>query len=103
MPAQPSQSGIEERFADVNGTTLHYLAAGQGEPIILLHGYAETSHMWHPLIPELARTRTVNAPDLRGAGRSAKPADGYDKKTIAQDIHALASSLGHRRIRLVGH
>ena len=66
--------GIDSRFADVNGVKLHYLAAGTGEPIILLHGYAQTSHMWRPLIAELAKTHTVIAPDLRGFGQSAKPA-----------------------------
>jgi pimeloyl-ACP methyl ester carboxylesterase len=93
----------ESRFADVNGTRIHYLAAGRGEPIILLHGYAQNSHMWRPLIRELAVTNTVIAPDLRGFGRSAKPESGYDKKTMAQDIRALAASLGHRRVRLAGH
>ena len=66
---------IDSRFADVNGTRLHYLIAGQGAPVLLLHGYAQTSHMWRPLIPELARTHTVIAPDLRGFGASAKPDD----------------------------
>ena len=71
---------IDSRFAEVNGTKLHYLVAGQGEPVLLLHGYAQTSHMWRPLIAELARTHTVIAPDLRGFGQSAKPDSGYDKK-----------------------
>ncbi len=93
----------ESRFARVNGTRVHYLAAGKGEPIILLHGYAQTSHMWLPLIAELARTNAVVAPDLRGFGQSAKPAGGYDKKTMAQDIQALAASLGHKRVRIAGH
>ena len=102
--AQP-QTSVESRFTDVAGVTLHYLAAGvgTGEPIILLHGYAETSHMWRPLMAELGKTRTVIAPDLRGAGQSAKPQTGYDKKSMAQDIHALAASLGYGRIRIVGH
>lgn len=100
--AQP-QSSAESRFADVNGTRIHYLIAGSGEPVVLLHGYAQTSHMWRPLIAQLAGTRTVIAPDLRGTGQSAKPALGYDKVTMAQDIHALASALGHRRVTLVGH
>ena len=97
------QSGVQSRFAEVNGTNLHYLVAGRGEPIILLHGYAQNSHMWRPLIPELAKTNTVIAPDLRGFGRSAKPLQGYDKKTMAQDIHALVASLGYKRVRLAGH
>ena len=94
---------IDSRFADVNGLRLHYLAAGAGAPVILLHGYAENSHMWRPLMLELAKTRTVIAPDLRGFGRSSKPDIGYDKKTMAQDVRALATTLGHQRIQIVGH
>jgi pimeloyl-ACP methyl ester carboxylesterase len=94
---------IGSRMAEVNGTRLHYLIAGQGEPVLLLHGYAQTSHMWRPLIAELAKTHTVVAPDLRGFGDSAKSDGGYDKKTMAQDVHDLAASLGHRRLAVVGH
>src|SRR5436190_22722076 len=94
---------IKSRFAKVNGIRLHYLAAGQGEPVILLHGYAQNSHLWRPLIAELAKTRTVIAPDLRGFGQSAKQPSGYDKKTMAQDIRALAASLGFKHIGIAGH
>jgi pimeloyl-ACP methyl ester carboxylesterase len=59
--------------------------------------------MWRPLISELAKTHRVIAPDLRGFGSSSKPESGYDKKTMAQDIHALAASLGHSRIAIAGH
>jgi pimeloyl-ACP methyl ester carboxylesterase len=96
-------SAVDARVADVNGVRLHYLVAGQGDPVILLHGYAETSHMWRPLIGELAKTHRVVAPDLRGFDQSSKPDSGYDKKTMAQDVHALAVSLGLERARLVGH
>jgi pimeloyl-ACP methyl ester carboxylesterase len=103
-PAQAQQNaGIQSRFADINGIKLHYLVAGKGDPIILLHGFAQTNHMWRPLIAELAKTHTVVAPDLRGFGQSAKPPQGYDKKTMAQDIHALAASLGYKRVKIVGH
>jgi pimeloyl-ACP methyl ester carboxylesterase len=95
--------GVESRFADVNGTRLHYLSAGSGEAVVLLHGYTQTSHMWRPLIAELSKTHAVIAPDLRGAGASARPEGGYDKKTLAQDVHALVESLGHRRATVVGH
>ena len=95
--------GINDRFASVNGVRLHYLTAGKGEPVILLHGYAENSHMWRPLMVELAKTRLVIAPDLRGFGQSSKPDGGYDKKTMAQDVHALASSLGFKQASVVGH
>ncbi len=104
IPAQARDKlPIQGRFADVNGIRIHYLAAGKGEPIILLHGYAQNSHMWRPLIAELAKTNTVIAPDLRGFGQSSKPPQGYDKKTMAQDIHALAASLGCKRARIAGH
>src|SRR5258705_9541814 len=97
------RTGIEDRFAEVNGVRLHYLITGKGDPVILLHGYAETSRMWRPLMVELAKAHTVIAPDLRGFGQSSKPTGGYDKKTMAQDIHALAKSLGYRRATIVGH
>ncbi len=94
---------IENRFIEANGVRLHYLAAGKGDPVVLLHGYAQNSHMWRPLIAELAKTNMVIAPDLRGFGQSAKPEGGYDKKTMAQDIHALVVSLGLGKVRLAGH
>jgi pimeloyl-ACP methyl ester carboxylesterase len=94
---------VQSKFATVNGVKLHYLIAGEGPPVLLLHGYAETSHMWLPLIAKLAPTHTVIAPDLRGAGGSEKPASGYDKKSMAVDMHALMASLGDRKIELVGH
>ena len=94
---------VQDRFATVGGVRLHYLEAGKGEPVILLHGYAQNSHMWRPLMIELAKTRLVIAPDLRGFGQSSKPARGYDKKTMAQDVHALAASLGFNSASVVGH
>lgn len=102
IPAS-AQERIEGRFASVNGVRLHYLIAGKGDPVLLLHGYAENSHMWRPLMAQLAKSKTVIAPDLRGFGQSSKPNGGYDKKTMAQDVHALATSLGHRRAIVVGH
>ncbi len=96
-------AGFTERFAKVNGVRLRYLIGGQGNPVVLLHGYAETGHMWRPIMPLLAQRHTVIVPDLRGAGGSAKPASGYDKKTMAVDIHALTSSLKLDRVSIVGH
>jgi pimeloyl-ACP methyl ester carboxylesterase len=101
--AARAQTRIKDRFATVNGIRLHYLIAGKGNPVILLHGYAENSHMWRPLMAQLAKSHTVIAPDLRGFGQSSKPMTGYDKKTMAQDIHALALSLGYHRETVVGH
>ena len=94
---------ISSRTAEVEGVKLHYLTAGHGAPVILLHGYAETSLMWRPLIPTLAEKFTVIAPDLPGIGDSSIPADGQDMTTAAIRIHALAVSLGIQKAEVVGH
>jgi pimeloyl-ACP methyl ester carboxylesterase len=103
VAVRASAQAVQSHFATVNGVRLHYLEAGSGPPVILLHGFGETSHMWLPLIPKLARTHTVIAPDLRGSGESAVPDSGYDKVTMARDIHALAESKGWKSVRIVGH
>jgi len=95
--------GFAERFADVNGVRLHYWIGGKGSPVVLLHGFAQTGLMWHPIMPLLAPRHTVIVPDLRGAGESAKPEGGYDKKNMAVDIHELTRSLGYDRVGVVGH
>jgi pimeloyl-ACP methyl ester carboxylesterase len=89
--------------AEVDGLRIHYLIAGQGPAVILLHGYAETSLMWRPLMPLLAKRFTVIAPDLPGIGDSAIPSDGLDMKTAAVRMHALATSLRIENARVVGH
>ena len=101
--AAASDSAIVARDATVDGVSLHYLAAGHGPMVVLIHGYAETSRMWRPLIPMLAERFTVIAPDLPGIGDSAIPADGLDMKTAAIRIHALARSLGAQNAEVVGH
>jgi pimeloyl-ACP methyl ester carboxylesterase len=96
-------TSIASRTAEVDGLKLHYLAAGQGPAVVLLHGYAETSRMWRPLIPLLAERFTVIAPDLPGIGDSAIPANGLDMKTAAIRMHALVRSLGFDTAEVVGH
>ena len=100
---QVPTSAIASRTADINGVKLHYLTAGHGTPLILLHGYAETSLMWKPIIPLLAQRFIVIAPDLPGIGDSSIPAHGLDMKTAAISIHDLAKSLGVQRAEVVGH
>src|ERR1051325_6500718 len=95
--------GFTERFAEVNGVKLHYLIGGTGSPVVLLHGYAQTGHMWNPIMPLLAKDHTVIVSDLRGAGDSSKPETGYDKKNMAVDIHDLVTSLKLDRTIVVGH
>jgi pimeloyl-ACP methyl ester carboxylesterase len=92
-----------EKRAGVDGLRIHYKIGGQGPAVVLLHGYAQTSHMWRPLMPWLATSHTVIAPDLRGAGWSARLAAGYDKKTLAKDIRDLVHELGHQQVTVVGH
>jgi pimeloyl-ACP methyl ester carboxylesterase len=94
---------ITEHDACVGELSLHYLRAGHGAPIVFLHGFAETSHMWRPALAALAHDHTVLAIDLPGAGGSSRPETGYDKKTMAREIRALVRSLGYHRIQLVGH
>jgi len=94
---------IASHTAQINGVKLHYLTAGHGAPLILLHGYAETSLMWKPIIPALAKRFTVVAPDLPGIGDSDIPADGLDMKSAAIRIHDLAKSLGVQKAEVVGH
>ena len=89
--------------ANILGVKLHYTMAGQGPTVVLLHGYAETSRMWTPILPVLAERFTVIAPDLPGIGDSAIPADGFDMKTAAIRIHELVRSLGVAKARVVGH
>src|SRR5580704_15317946 len=98
-----AEEAIASRTADVGGVKLHYLTAGHGTPLILLHGYAETSLMWKPIIPLLATRFTVIAPDLPGIGDSGIPADGLDMKSAAVRIHHLAKSLGVQKAEVVGH
>jgi pimeloyl-ACP methyl ester carboxylesterase len=101
--AETSDKNIVARTAKIDNVQLHYLTAGRGPAVILLHGYAETSRMWRPIIPLLAERFTVIAPDLPGIGESAIPESGIDMKTSATHIHALARSLGVEKARVVGH
>src|SRR5438552_209624 len=94
---------IDSRTAKIDNVDLHYLTAGHGPTVILLHGFAETSRMWRPIIPLLAEKFTVIAPDLPGIGGSGIPADKIDMKTSASRVHALARSLGVEKARVVGH
>jgi len=99
----PTTNSIDSRTAVADGVKLHYLVSGRGPSVILLHGYAETSRMWRPLIPRLAEKFTVIAPDLPGIGDSDIPRDGSDMKAAAVRIHALVKSLGVEKARVVGH
>jgi len=94
---------IASKSGDGGGVKIQYLSAGKGPALILLHGYAETSRMWRPIIPRLAERFTVIAPDLPGIGDSDIPSGAVDMKWAAARIHDLARSLGIQKAEVVGH
>ena len=88
---------------EIDGMRQHYLLAGSGEPVVLLHGFPETSYAWRKIIPALSEHYTVLAPDLRGCGDTDRPSGGYDKRTVAADVHRLIKHLRLGAINLVSH
>jgi pimeloyl-ACP methyl ester carboxylesterase len=101
--ANAGDNNFVSRTAEIDGVKLHYTTGGHGPSLILLHGYAETSRMWTPILPVLGEKFTVIAPDLPGIGDSDVPAGGLDMKAAAIRIHSLARSLGVEKARVVGH
>src|SRR5215469_357077 len=91
------------RSANIDGTKIHYTIGGSGPAVLLLHGFAETSRMWAPILPTLAAKFRVIAVDLPGIGQSAIPSGGIDMKRAAIKIHDLVHSLGIEKARVVGH
>jgi pimeloyl-ACP methyl ester carboxylesterase len=90
-------------YAEVNGTKLHYVKGGQGEPLILIPGYPETWWAYHKVMPILAEKYCVIVVEMRGMGSSDKPADGYEKKNMAKDIFELVKKLGYEKVHIGGH
>ena len=102
--ATASADPIASKTVEVDGLKLHYFTAGHGaETLLLIHGYAQSAHMWEAAMPELAKRFTVIAPDLPGFGDSAIPKDGMDMKSAATRVHALAKALKVTKARVVGH
>jgi pimeloyl-ACP methyl ester carboxylesterase len=103
-PAEQIPAGFSWRQAAVGGVGIEYVIGGNGPTLVLLHGYPQSWYEWRHILPALAEHYTVIAPSLRGAGRSDAPPSGYDKKTLAGDIHGLLVQIRHdSNIRLVGH
>lgn len=109
LPAIAAPQGLPAGFKEAveplgNGMALHYVRGGTGEPVVLIHGFTDTSHMWRPILADLGKSYTVITPDLPGLGGSSfLPSGKYDMKTVAQNLHELVKRLGFTRIRLVGH
>jgi pimeloyl-ACP methyl ester carboxylesterase len=95
--------GFKTQAVAIDAGTLSVTVGGSGPPVVLLHGYAESSRMWKPLAKVLAPSFTVIAPDLPGFGDSSIPRAGLDMKTSAQRVRAAVKSLGYTRVRVVGH
>ncbi|HKS48426.1 MAG TPA: alpha/beta hydrolase [Amycolatopsis sp.] len=94
---------MRSHMVTVNGIRMHYRRGGEGPPVVLLHGWPQTSFCWHKIFGPLAENYTVIAPDLRGYGLTDKPRDGYDKRTMAADVSALVHELGFDSVSVVGH
>lgn len=94
--------GFQDGYADVNGTRLHYVIGGEGEPLVLMEGWPRTWHALRGIMAPLAQHFRVIAVEYRGMGESDKPADGYDKKNMAKDIYSLVRSLGYEQINIAG-
>ena len=99
----PPPSGFQNKYETVNNIKIHYVIGGKGEPLLLVHGFGQNWFMWNRLMPELSKHFTVIATDLPGVGESGKPKSGYDKKTMASDLHALIQKLGYKNINIAGH
>jgi pimeloyl-ACP methyl ester carboxylesterase len=99
----PSVPGVEHSFVEAGGLRMHVAEAGEGEPLVMLHGWPQHWYEWRHQIPPLARHYRVICPDLRGLGWSDAPARGYEKENLARDVVNLLDTLGLERVRLVGH
>jgi pimeloyl-ACP methyl ester carboxylesterase len=95
---------FEHHYAEVTGARLHYVTVGRGRPMILIHGWPQTWYEWRRVMPLLADSFSIVAPDLRGLGDSSRPSSGYEKKTVARDLWELMHDrLGHEKFIVVGH
>jgi len=100
----PELPGVSHSFHQVRGVRLHVAEAGEGEPLVLLHGWPQSWWCWHRVIPDLAESGfRVIAPDLRGYGWSEVPKGGYEKTSFARDLIGLLDELGLERVQLIGH
>lgn len=95
--------GMQQQTIRANGIRVNAWVGGEGEPVVLLHGYPQTAQMWRKVAPALLKQFKVVCPDLRGYGDSDKPRDGYDKRSMAKDVHDTMEALGFSRYAVVGH
>jgi pimeloyl-ACP methyl ester carboxylesterase len=108
MTAPPDIAGAEHRFVEIDTPDaghlrVHYAEAGQGPPLLLLHGWPQHFWCWHRVVPELSDVFRLICPDLRGFGWTDAPGGGYDSETFASDAVALLDALDLERVGLIGH
>ena len=103
LPEFPQLDGVEHRFVDLPGLRMHVAEAGSGEPLLLLHGFPQHWWGWYKVLPALAQHYRVIAPDLRGAGWTDAPADGYTSEQLVADVVALLDALELDRVRIMAH
>ena len=94
---------MDSRYARVAELRVHYLEAGRGEPLVLLHDWPQASDAWRRIAPLLATHYCVIAPDMRGVGGTDCPADGYDRERLAQDVLDFMDALKLDGATLIGH
>jgi pimeloyl-ACP methyl ester carboxylesterase len=102
-PEELAVPGVEHRFVDAAGLRTHVAEAGDGDPILLLHGWPQHWYLWRHVIPLVAPHARVICPDLRGFGWTGVPRSGYERERMAGDVLALLDELGLDRVRLAGH
>ncbi|WP_432326612.1 alpha/beta fold hydrolase [Mucilaginibacter sp. P25] len=95
--------GFKSEFSEVNGVKLHYVEGGTGKILVLLPGWPQNWWEYSKVMPELSKKYHLIGVDYRGMGSSDKPANGYDKKTIASDIYGLLQKLGYKKAFIAGH
>jgi pimeloyl-ACP methyl ester carboxylesterase/heme-degrading monooxygenase HmoA len=98
-----AEHAFQTRVVRVNGVSLHVAEAGEGDPVILLHGYPQSGEIWRFVAPELAKAHRVIVPDLRGMGLSDAATGGHDLANLAEDIHQLALSMNLSKVKVAGH
>jgi pimeloyl-ACP methyl ester carboxylesterase len=101
--AFPELDGVEHRYVDLPGLRMHVAEAGRGEPVLLLHGVPQHWWEWRKVIPGLAGHYRLIAPDLRGAGWTDAPRQGYTRDQLLADVVALLDALGLDRVHLLTH
>ena len=99
----PRVAGVEHEFVNAGGVQLHVALAGEGPPVLMLHGWPEHWYLWRDVIPVVAPHARVIAPDFRGFGWSDVPKDGYERGQLKRDVLALMDELGIDKFHVAGH